>query len=90
MAFETSAPAVLEAKITSVTIHEAGPEPTTIIRAGEDWSATIEWEMNGPNPIWQSVTGTWHVHVNLETMGGGRDLSLNEYTDPDCDHQLSP
>lgn len=65
----------------SATVHEhGGVAPTTVIRTDTDWAVNIEWELLGLN--WQMIGGTWHVHVNLESMGPGPELSLFDAVNP--------
>ncbi|MCA9943808.1 MAG: hypothetical protein H6656_06035 [Ardenticatenaceae bacterium] len=86
-AFET--PRVdLVGKITAAVHEHGGVAPTTIIKAGTPWSVHIKWEMKGTN--WHMVAGNWHVHVNLESIGPGPELSLYDYADPNCQNQPLP
>lgn len=98
MPFETPFPGILDGKITQVLVHEHGPfdatppvTPRTIIQAGDPWAVTINWEMKGPHPLlWEMVSGNWHVHVNLESIGPGPELSLFDFADPNCQNQPLP
>lgn len=70
----------LDADFLSVSVHEHGPEaapPTTIIQAGEPWAVNIRWQLTGTN--WEMVAGTWHVHVALESIGPGPELTLEDF-----------
>lgn len=87
MAFET--PNITLNGDISAVIHDAfGVAPATIIKAGSPWSVHINWEMTGLN--WQMVAGTWHVHVNLESIGPGPEVSLFDFADPNCQNQPLP
>lgn len=87
MTFET--PNIdLNGSISAVVHDETGVDPSLIIKAGRPWSVHIKWEMKGAN--WHMVAGNWHVHVNLESIGPGSELSLFEFADPDCQNQPLP
>lgn len=87
MTFET--PNIeLVGNISAVIHDEVGVDPTTIIKAGDPWSVHIEWEMTGKN--WHMIAGKWHVHVNLESIGPGPELSLVDFADKNCMNQPLP
>lgn len=70
----------LDGDFLNVWVHEHGAEaepPTTIIQAGEPWSVNIRWRLTGTN--WEMIAGTWHVHVALESIGPGPEVSLVDY-----------
>jgi hypothetical protein len=75
----------LKGKINA-TVHEhGGVAPTRIIRTDNSWALNIDWEITGSAvPL---ICGTWHVHVRMESMGPGGELSL---FDPDCNLPLDP
>ena len=87
MPFETPKIELL-GQISAKVRDDAGVAPALIIKAGSPWSVDIEWEMTGTN--WQMIAGNWHVHVNLESIGPGPELSLFEFADPDCQNQPLP
>lgn len=71
----------------SASVHEHGGEaPATIIKFGTPWAANVSWSLTG-SPL---VSGTWHLHVNLESIGPGPDLTLFDGTDPACMSQAFP
>ncbi|MFZ1395841.1 MAG: hypothetical protein WAS33_03035 [Candidatus Promineifilaceae bacterium] len=74
--------------ITAKVLDETGVEPALIIKEGSPWAVDIKWEMKGSN--WQMIGGYWHVHLNLESIGPGPDLSLVDFADPDCQNQPLP
>lgn len=87
MSFET--PTIDLTGNISATIHEhGGVAPSTVIKAGTPWSVHIDWEMTGTN--WHMVAGNWHVHVNLESIGPGPEISLFDFADPNCQNQPLP
>ncbi|RMG94743.1 MAG: hypothetical protein D6706_13260 [Chloroflexi bacterium] len=70
----------------SAAVHEhGGVSPTTIIRTDTPASVHIKWRLEGP--LASMICGKWHVHVNLESIGPGREYSL---FDRDCQLDLNP
>ncbi len=70
----------------SATIHDAtGTAPNTIIEAGKHWSVHIDWSLTGVGA--NLLGGSWHVHVNLESIGPGPELSLFDNADVKCRKQ---
>lgn len=64
----------------SATVHEhTGPgdppsPPITIIRSNNPWAVNVNWQTSGiANGM---ITGNWHLHVYLESIGPGDDLDL--------------
>lgn len=87
MPFET--PTINLVGNISANVHEhGGVAPSTIIKAGDPWAITVNWEMKGAN--WHMIAGKWHVHVNLESIGPGPELSLVDFADPKCQNQPLP
>ena len=78
----------LTGNISAVVRDDTGEEPTLIIKAGAPWAVDINWELKGKN--WHMIAGNWHVHVNLESIGPGPELSLVDFGDPDCQNQPLP
>lgn len=70
----------LTADFLNVTVYEPGEPPSNILEAGRPWYVHIEWEMKGKN--FELIAGTWHLHVNLESIGPGPELSLYDYIPP--------
>jgi len=51
-------------------LHEAGgASPVNIIRTDQDWAAHTTIRLSGV--LSQFISGNWHVHVNLESVGPG-------------------
>lgn len=73
----------------SATVHEhtgAGDPPappTTIIRRNNPWAINVRWQTTGIGT--GMVTGRWHLHTYLESIGPGPDVDL---IDP-ADHVIS-
>lgn len=84
-AFEV--PAITLTGSIAASVHEhGGVVPATVIRAGTDWAVSVRWSLQG-SPL---VAGTWHIHVNLESLGPGPELSLFDLIDPACQNQTFP
>lgn len=86
MPFET--PTINLSGNISATVLDSGKAPSTIIKAGDPWSVDVKWEMTGPG--WHLVAGNWHVHLNLESIGPGPELTLVDFADPNCQNQALP
>ncbi len=87
MAFET--PTISLVGNLTASVHEhGGVAPATVIKAGTPWAVQINWSLLGTN--WHMVAGNWHVHVNLESIGPGPELSLFDFIDPNCQNQPLP
>ena len=68
------------------SVHEhGGASPTTIIRTDNSWAVNINWTFKGI--LSTMITGRWHVHVLLESIGEGPEYSL---FDADADQELKP
>jgi hypothetical protein len=81
MPFETPfiAPGAFAGTI-SAEVHDAfGVSPATIIRANQDWSIHVNWETTGIAT--GMISGTWHLHAYLESIGPGPDLDLLDFGD---------
>ena len=85
MPFETPfAAGVFEGTI-SATPHEhtgAGDPPApprTIIRTNNPWAINVRWRTTGIAT--GMVTGNWHLHAYLESIGPGADLNLIDPAD---------
>jgi len=88
MAGEFETPSISLTGNIAAQVLDSGASPSHIIKAGDPWAVDVQWEMTGPN--WHMVAGTWHVHLNLESIGPGRDLSLVDFADPNCQNQALP
>jgi len=78
----------LDGTITASVHEHGGVLPSTIIKAGTDWAVNVSWTMTGAN--FHMVAGTWHLHVNLESIGPGPELTLFDGADPSCMSQPLP
>jgi hypothetical protein len=87
MTFET--PSIDLVGTISASVHEhGGVAPAQIIQAGTPWAVSINWSLTGTN--FHMVAGTWHLHVNLESIGPGPELSLFDLLDTNCQGQPLP
>lgn len=66
--------AALSGKISATIYEKDGTTPTTIIKSDQDWYVLLKWEMSGP--FVPTMAGSWHAHLNLESMGPGVETSL--------------
>jgi hypothetical protein len=80
MPFETPFPPAVFSGTINATVHEhtgAGDPPSppiTIIRSNNPWAVNVNWQTSGiANGM---ITGDWHLHVYLESIGPGDDLDL--------------
>ncbi len=77
MPFETPFGNLFAGTITA-TVHEhdapPGAPPLTIIRTDQDWAVNVSWETTGLAT--GMITGNWHLHCFLESIGTGADLDL--------------
>ena len=79
MPFETPFGDAFEGTI-SATVHEHGGEaPRTIIQTDDSWAVNVRWRTTGVGT--GMITGTWHLHVFLESIGPGADLNLIDPAD---------
>lgn len=76
---------LLQGNISAAVHEHGGASPTTIIRTDTSWAVNIRWQLQGL--LATMITGHWHVHVRLESIGPGPDLSLFE---PDGHVALDP
>ena len=59
------------------TVFEVGGDaPTNIIHTDQAWYVEVEWEITGP--LIRHFCGTWHVSVNLESIGPGSEYQFPE------------
>lgn len=83
---ESPLPASCFAGTINAYVHEhdvpPGAPPSTIIRTDQDWSVHISWQTTGV--CTGMITGKWHLHCYLESMGPGPDYDL---IDP-ADHKI--
>lgn len=47
--------------------------PVTVIRREDSWFVHATWYLQGP--LVDSISGTWHMAVGLESIGGGPELN---------------
>lgn len=62
--------------IKAEVFEKGGTAPTSIIRADQDWYVDVEWAISGM--LVRHFCGTWHVRVNLESVGPGDDYEFPE------------
>src|SRR5262245_25636800 len=81
MPFETlfSVPGAFAVTITATVVDQNGVAPSTIIRANENWSVRVNWRTTGIAT--GMISGTWHLHAYLESIGPGVDLDLFDPND---------
>jgi hypothetical protein len=85
MPFE--APIGLDGSITSIR-HDVGggvalggffTDEPTIISTSQTWRIHVRWETRGPlNAL---LTGNWHIHAYLESIGPGAEISVVDPAD---------
>ena len=86
MPFETPfTPAVFSGTITALQHEHGGAAPQSIIRTNQSWAVNISWTTTGLAT--GMITGTWHLHVYLESIGPGTDLDL---IDTDAGQHIIP
>jgi len=64
----------LKGTIEADIYEYGGVDPTTIIGINQTWSVKLNWKIEGP--LARLICGTWCLHVHLESIGRGRELSL--------------
>ena len=93
MPFE--APIGLDGSITTLK-HDVGggvalggffTDEPTIISTSQTWMIHVRWETRGPLNI--LLTGNWHLHAYLESMGPGPDVDVTDIADPDAPHVIA-
>jgi hypothetical protein len=48
-------------------------DPVTVIRREDAWFVRCTWYLQGP--LVDSISGTWHLSVGLESIGSGPELT---------------
>ena len=76
---------VFSGTITSVQHEHGGADPQSIIRTDQSWAVNINWTTTGLAT--GMITGAWHLHVYLESIGPGADLDL---VDTDAGQHIIP
>jgi hypothetical protein len=80
MAFETPFnPTNFSGTITATAHEHAGAPPSTIIRTDQSWAVNVSWVTTGFAT--GMISGLWHLHVMLESIGPGADLDLIDPAD---------
>lgn len=85
--FETPIPTKMRGSIGARVFEGGGVDPTRLIRTDTPWRVELNWKLEGDPDVIAMICGRWHVHVRLESMGPGGELSM---FDPDCDIPLKP
>lgn len=70
----------LSGKIEAELYEVGGPTPTTIIRTSENWYVDINWSLYGM--IVPMICGKWCIHLHMESIGQGPELTLSDYNGP--------
>jgi hypothetical protein len=70
----SGAPRLLEGYIGAEIYEVGGVAPTNVIRIDQDWRVHLDWELEGS--LKSMICGTWCLHVHLESIGKGPELSL--------------
>ena len=74
-----SVPGAFAGTITATVQDQNGVTPSTIIRANQNWSVRVNWQTTGIAT--GMISGTWHLHAYLESIGPGVDLNLFDPND---------
>jgi hypothetical protein len=75
MPFETNlGPFNVDNFSAKIVETENPTEPTTVIRTDQDWEVQAHFETSGG--LSHVLTGTWHVGVFLESIGGGQEMEV--------------
>ena len=73
--FEVSGdPNLLAGHIFADVYEIGGTAPTNIIRIDQDWHVHLHWALEGS--LRSMICGTWCLHLHLESIGKGVELSL--------------
>jgi hypothetical protein len=64
----------IKGKIAAYAHEHGGVQPKSIIRTDEEWAVAIRWQLEGP--LVQFISGKWHIHLYLESIGPGAELRL--------------
>lgn len=81
MSFEIAVPTdkplygFMEARVVDIN----GDSPDNIINIKDAWVVDFHWHLHGP--MAKCITGKWCLHVHLESIGKGPELSLFEGRD---------
>jgi len=88
-AFETPfPPALFAGTITALQHEHGGVAPQTIIRTDQSWAVNVSWTTTGF--VTGMISGEWHLHVYLESIGPGPDLDLTDAVNPGHIIPLTP
>jgi len=89
MPFETPfPPALFAGTITAVPHEHGGVAPASIIRTDQSWAVNVRWTTTGLAT--SMISGDWHLHVYLESIGPGPDLDLIDAVNPGHVVPLTP
>lgn len=73
--FEVSLPVpFLRGDIQAAVYEVGGASPTSIIRSDQDWGVQVRWQLEGS--LVPFICGEWCIHLRLESLGTGRELTL--------------
>jgi len=57
------------------TTQDPDVDPNTVLEIDQDWKVKMHWFVDSLNFAF-IAGGTWHVVVNIESMGGGEEKTL--------------
>lgn len=73
--FEVSLPVpFLKGDIQAEVYEVGGASPVSIIRSDQDWGVKVRWQLEGS--LLPFICGKWCIHLRLESLGTGRELTL--------------
>jgi hypothetical protein len=73
--FEVSLPVLfLKGDIEAAVYEVGGANPVSIIRSDQDWGVQVRWQVEGS--LLPYICGKWCIHLRLESLGTGRELTL--------------
>jgi hypothetical protein len=69
-----NSPQLLGGRIEATVMDPNGVAPYNIIQIDDDWIVRIKWAIEGS--LKSMICGTWCLHLHLESIGKGPELSL--------------
>lgn len=57
------------------TVQDPDVDPNTVLEIDADWKVRAHWFVDSPNFAY-IAGGTWHLAVNIESMGQGQEKTL--------------
>jgi hypothetical protein len=74
--FDVLFPAELTGEITKFEITDPDDTPNRVLEITRDWKIDLEWKIEGN--VADTLGGSWHVQVSLESMGEGYEGPVGE------------